>query len=598
MTEACGRARHAGWITGDGMGNGLNVVDSQPLRASGREEKPFSPGQLRFDLACLAVLCLALFLATAPFETAWLGDDALHAKSILRSYQAGHLLLSPAIASTFVLQGLIGWGAAAVLGYSPTVLRLLTLLFGSLSLAGLYAMARELGLKRSQPLVLCVVVGLNPLFVRLMNSFMTDVFFLAFVSVAAACLVRGLRSGIAWILVGSVLASASFFVRQFGLVIPLALVVALVADDLRRGHVAPWRYLAAVTVPLLSVVGYDLFAARLGAVTWAQERMVLQQETLGFARHLSIVGLAIGLLSVVANLSVMAAPAILISWAPSCWFLRLWGANRLRSTLVVIVAAALAGYEAVQRHSTLMLGGILPWMGLAMASVVWNAALVVSLVPIALLLVSVCAAVAARRAMPLPSPATVFLVASALGLTLAMLVRPPEFWHDRYLLPIFPLFAAAFLAAGRDDPHAFHWRLIGPIAALGVAAVVVTKAQYDAASIQWREADRLVQAGVASEQVRGNNGWEAWEFWDSCIERQIREKGPDETTLHCWDGLAETEWKIKVTRMLGVSVARQDPGYQYVVRTAFSTYGLPGEVVTMRRVSAAPESAARTRWQS
>src|SRR5947207_3257465 len=78
------------------------------------------------------------------------------------------------------------------------------------------------------------LLTLNPYFINLSYSFMTEITFLALLLLTCLCYFEGLGAsgeggkGDAWLWVGSIFAALTFLTRQFGLAVPIAAVLWLV----------------------------------------------------------------------------------------------------------------------------------------------------------------------------------------------------------------------------------------------------------------------------------------------------------------------------------------------------------------------------------
>src|SRR5207249_2935668 len=117
------------------------------------------------------------------------------------------------------------WGAlfCKLFGTSFTVLRASTLVLALSGVIATYAAARELGARRSVAFVVAAAVAVNPVYLLLSCTFMTDVPFFALAAVALWGFVRALRRGSSSALVVATVASVlATLIRQFGLVLPVA----------------------------------------------------------------------------------------------------------------------------------------------------------------------------------------------------------------------------------------------------------------------------------------------------------------------------------------------------------------------------------------
>ena len=233
-------------------------ADPAPPAAPAPAEAPPAPllrGSLPFyltvdqrNLVWIVIGWLALLLILPPQHEYPIIDDWIYAGSAREVATTG-VFRMPAM-SQANLVGLSLWGAAWIklFGFSFTLLTVTTL---GLALAGLiafYGIARALGIGSDGALLSVALLGLNPLWVHLSASFMTDVPFMAALLLACWCYLRGLQAdNEVWLLVGGVFTGWAFTIRQFGVLVPLAFAGLLVLDGLitRRWR---WRALLALGV--------------------------------------------------------------------------------------------------------------------------------------------------------------------------------------------------------------------------------------------------------------------------------------------------------------------------------------------------------------
>ena len=146
------------------------------------------------------------------------------------------------------------WGSLYCLpmGFSFTALRLSTLTTGLVGLIAMYYLLLHLGASRRIAMFGTAVFAFNPFYLCLSYSFMTDVPFLSLMILAMLLLLRGVDLGHdGEVVLGLVLACLSIFIRQIGLIILIAFVVAY---PLRRGFGKRWMLLAIVPTALSTVL--------------------------------------------------------------------------------------------------------------------------------------------------------------------------------------------------------------------------------------------------------------------------------------------------------------------------------------------------------
>src|SRR5438094_1729155 len=211
--------------------------------------------RLHSPLIVLALAIAAVLLAAPPLGEFPINDDWLYARTVQGLVERGQLEVPAWGASSLVLQAY--WGAlfARLFGFSHLALRASTLVLAAVGLVGFYLLLREL-LDPGRALLGTLLLLVNPLYVTLSYSFMTDVPFLSLTLWALFCYTRALRGQrphLGWLAGGSLFAGGAFLVRQFGAALPLAALGGLLLTAGWRAALRPGR-LAAVLVPFLPAV--------------------------------------------------------------------------------------------------------------------------------------------------------------------------------------------------------------------------------------------------------------------------------------------------------------------------------------------------------
>ncbi|MEK7255755.1 MAG: glycosyltransferase family 39 protein, partial [Bacteroidota bacterium] len=215
----------------------------------------------------LFAIWLGAVLLVNPFGDFPLNDDFSYGKSVRNLAVDDKFLLDKWLAQTLAAQ--VFWGAAfcKAFGFSFTVLRFSTLLLGFAGVAASYFLCRELGQGRRLALLFALTVAFNPLFFSLSFTFMTDVPFFTFSILSTLFFIKALRSNSALGTPNSVLfwgaffALAATFVRQIGLMLPVAFAVTWLC---LRGF--RWK-----SFPLAMLPATVIFAAFFGYNHWLEQ---------------------------------------------------------------------------------------------------------------------------------------------------------------------------------------------------------------------------------------------------------------------------------------------------------------------------------------
>jgi Dolichyl-phosphate-mannose-protein mannosyltransferase len=187
----------------------------------------------------LALLMLAIMLIISPVGEFPLNDDWIYTKTVQHLLQTGQYHAHPYLNATLIVQSY--WGAlfCKLFGFSFTTLRFSTLLLGILNAWGVARCGLALGLSRSWALLCGIIIMTNPIVLGLSYSFMTDVPFLTLSTLSGLCFLKALRKlSPGLVFWGSLLGVAAFFVRQFGVLVPVAFALTLAILRFRQ-HLYP-----------------------------------------------------------------------------------------------------------------------------------------------------------------------------------------------------------------------------------------------------------------------------------------------------------------------------------------------------------------------
>ncbi|GEM_PF-1005252 len=202
-------------------------------------------------------LVAGTLLLVSPRGDFALNDDWVYAKAVQSFLDTGRFQQHPYAASIAVGMQLYGSVWAKAFGFSYTVLRLSTLSCLVLCLWAIARCAVAMGMSRATALVCSGLVVCNPIVINLSYTFMTDVPFMTAAGLATLFALRALKGGRArdYALAGLFCVLASF-IRQFGVILAIAFVIALAARWRRTGERVSARALASGVVPF--VVGAAL----------------------------------------------------------------------------------------------------------------------------------------------------------------------------------------------------------------------------------------------------------------------------------------------------------------------------------------------------
>ncbi len=222
-------------------------------------------GSLRLWVAIAAFILTAIFVN--PLRETTLNDDWANALTVRGLLDAGTYSLNDWAAANMPFQAYLGAGFSLVLGYSPGILRLATLLMALVGLVALYKLAREHDMdERTAGLLSCVWLA-SPLLLRMSYTFMTDVTFVALLVTATWLYSRGARTRApGTMILASLAASACVLTAPFGMAIVVGVILLWLSDRELRGALG----LLAVGIALPVAASVWQVVQALSHPTWGQ----------------------------------------------------------------------------------------------------------------------------------------------------------------------------------------------------------------------------------------------------------------------------------------------------------------------------------------
>ncbi len=496
----------------------------------------------------LVLLAYALTPLVVPLAApVAVSDDWIWTRTVEALLETGRLVVLDVSAPTAFPQLLWGAAFAALPIGTFGALRLATLVATAIGGAALVGLCRALGLTPRRTALGLALVLFSPLWFSLAYSFMTDPYQVVFLLVALWGTARGIAEDpvdARWLAVGSVGTACAVLERYHGVLIPAAVLTALLATRRLRPDAAGLRVLAAaLAAPALAGAVLVRHWAAAGSTTQAAGFLssVTEAGVDGGAVHvgrmLLIEAMYVSLF--VLPVAVAAAPAAVASlrglprgrWAAlaaGALALGLGLGTFSRDRLMPYVPhfLGLEGPSAVDlrisREWLLERGGRVALTALCAAGVVVLLALLV------------------RRSAPGPGPrrrvaavVAIFLGWQALGAILVSFgfrgwtyagASAPSL--DRYLLPLLPLAVCLALWAVRDlrVPDAPAWALAGAIA---VFSVVGTRDALVLDRALWAVADAAVAQGVPATSVDAGYAWDGYHLWRDTRDELVVVRTPD-----------------------------------------------------------------------
>jgi 4-amino-4-deoxy-L-arabinose transferase-like glycosyltransferase len=460
-----------------------------------------------------------------------LSDDWSYAYTARELCRHGTIRFLPWTGASLVFQAAYGAFLCKLFGFSFTILRLSTLVLAAGAAAAFFVLLRRSAVPPVLAAFATLLLALDPLFVNLSFTFMTDVPFAAFALFAALVYARGLagddrgHSDRGALLSGALLCTAALLIRQHGIFVAAAASGAALLDARSSTRDRLASALAAGAIPLVAFVAFHVW---LFAIHGAPAGVTNKVAEAGGHGVLAVANIAF---RGIEYLGLLLCPLALVTAQP------VWAEHRRTFLAALVVLGALSvflwlregalvfdlpnvmydfGLGASSLRDTLFLGLEPPTHVGALLSV-----------PLTVVATLGAALLATRWLQALPSrtqPARVFLVLAFVLLFAGSLLHT-SFYFDRYLIPVLPFAIAAALGDCRDvQPHAAAWVLL---ALLGWYAVAGTHDYMAWNRARYRAIAMLEQQGVGPEQIDGGFEYNAWHLaaelktWPSTAEARV-----------------------------------------------------------------------------
>ncbi len=221
---------------------------AEPQAVRLRERDP--PG---ISLFVVLLLFLAAVAIVNPFREMPYDDDWAFSETVKHLLDTGQYRLNAWLAPNMPFQTV--WGALFCLpgGYSFSALRVSTLVIFVIGLVAFRSLALEHDLRRGTANLLTLCLASSPLVFKLSLTYLSDVPFLATTIVSVLFYTRALRTGrwLDWV-AAAVAASATIFIRQFGIAIVGGLALVWLCD--RRRFARFGEYFVGALLPTLSTL--------------------------------------------------------------------------------------------------------------------------------------------------------------------------------------------------------------------------------------------------------------------------------------------------------------------------------------------------------
>jgi 4-amino-4-deoxy-L-arabinose transferase-like glycosyltransferase len=470
------------------------------------------------NIGLLTAIWLFAILLVNPIGDFPLNDDFSYARSTMNLSETGVLRYDPWLSMTLLAQVLWGTAFCKLFGFSFTVLRCSTLVLGWVSVLAGYQLVRELGQGRQVAFLLAAMLAFNPLFFSLSFTYMTDVPYFAFTLVSVLFYVRFFKEDdFKWMLLGSCFAMAAVFVRQLGLLLPVAFAVACLCRHGLRPNV-----LLTALGPLVCIVAlFALYSNWLAASQGLPEgygsfQRLLAQMGKGFW---SEIPLRLGVISVYLGGCLLAFAVLFFPSLRNGFSVK----NNWPALLGVLAAAAM---------------GVLAWPRLPWANVLYNLGLgpkllkdgyfFINVQPVAphwvvnaLIFIGLCAAMAAvfllmenakQRWIHGGTNRTIAIFSITCALLYGGFLMLDVHCFDRYFIVLLPFLLPLLLPEGQQNPsQKRRWAATAALLPMAIFSITATHDYMAWNRARWQALDFLTkEKNITPDRIDGGfefNGW-------------------------------------------------------------------------------------------
>jgi|GEM_PF-2172573 len=175
------------------------------------------------NILILAVIWIIAIIIINPNGEFTYGDDFAYAGPVKTMLDTGELHITDWSSMTLVGHIWFGWLATSLFGFSFTVLRFTSLIFGFLGVIGVYFLSKEFFNDKSKQFAITMLFGFSPQFFIFCFAFMTDISFFVFFVWSILFFVKYLKTGKTWnYVIALLLGLYAFLIRDLALVLPVA----------------------------------------------------------------------------------------------------------------------------------------------------------------------------------------------------------------------------------------------------------------------------------------------------------------------------------------------------------------------------------------
>jgi hypothetical protein len=237
-----------------------------------------------FDILFLSGIWILIFILINPFHDFPLNDDWSFSLTVKYLVEDGVYLPQDWLAFPLLTQALWGTLFCLPFGFSFSALTVSTLALGLAGILFTYFLTLEISGDRRFSVLAGLLIATNPLYTHLSLGFMSDVpFYAFFVSSVYFYMLSYKRKNRIYLFAGVLLAIMAMFIRQYGLIIPIAFLLFEVLSRKKTFGGISWLHFATVILFITALTIYNRWLAatdRLPEMYWSVKNLSAFSTTL------------------------------------------------------------------------------------------------------------------------------------------------------------------------------------------------------------------------------------------------------------------------------------------------------------------------------
>ena len=234
-------------------------------------------GLLSDEIYIVFIFLISIFIINPPGNFP-LNDDWAYFWSVKKFVTENKIEISDWATPSLVIQILIGGLICKIFSLSYTTLRILTLSFSLTGILIFFTLIRKL---TKNPLIPTFVLLLNPLYLVLSFTFMTDIYFLTSMLLSLYFFYSGYKKeNEKFTILGSFFSSLSILIRQIGIFIPFGIFLFYL---LKKKKIK----IEILILPLLTFILYQYWFKFIHHENWAH-KVYVKKITISYFKNIPV----------------------------------------------------------------------------------------------------------------------------------------------------------------------------------------------------------------------------------------------------------------------------------------------------------------------